>query len=160
MYRRKKRRAPQYPADGLDLFPSPRGDLQLPPYVAFLRAISVVAGLILTAGATEVAGQTTSPWNALVMDAVGTEMRERARRLPVVVRPLVISSLGNYFSVVGRFVGKVAVFEDSIGVELDTLFATRVHHGGPVLVTRLDSIRVGTPVSHRMLWRDRRRKQG
>ena len=58
------------------------------------------------------------------------------------VKPLTISSLGDRFSVVGRFVGRATVLDDSIVVEFDTLVARRAHHGGPVQVTRLDSIRV------------------
>jgi len=66
--------------------------------------------------------------------------------------PITISSLEDRFSVVGRFVGKVRVFEDSIAVELDSLFAMRVHHGGPVLVTRLDSIRVAVGQASQRSW--------
>lgn len=69
-----------------------------------------------------------------------------------VVEPLTISSLGDRFSVVGRFVGRATVFEDSIAVEFDSLFATRVHHGGPVQVTRLDSIRVAVGQSTERAW--------
>lgn len=62
--------------------------------------------------------------------ALNTAPVDTQSRLAVpFIKPIVISSLGNYFSVVGRFVGKVMVFEDSIAVELDTLFASRVHHG-------------------------------
>jgi len=68
------------------------------------------------------------------------------------VKPLAISSLGDRFSVVGRFVGRATVFEDSIAVEFDSLFATRVHHGGPVQVTRLDSIRVAVGQSTARAW--------
>ena len=68
------------------------------------------------------------------------------------VKPLVITSLGYHFSVVGRFVGRITVLEDSIVAELDTLFATRVHHGGPVQVTRLDSIRIGVGKGTERSW--------
>ncbi len=68
------------------------------------------------------------------------------------VKPLTISSLGDRFSVVGRFVGRVTAFEDSIAVEFDSLFATRVHHGGPVQVTRLDSIRVAVGRATQRSW--------
>ena len=111
----------------------------------------VFAGLALP-GVSQLAAQTTSPWNPLVTDAVISGFEERARRAPLFVKPLVISSLGNYFSVVGRFVGKATVFADSIAVEFDTVFVTRVHHGGPVQVTRVDSIRVGVGVATRTSW--------
>jgi hypothetical protein len=68
------------------------------------------------------------------------------------VKPLTISSLGDRFSVVGRFVGRATVYDDSIAVEFDTLSATRVHHGGPVQVTRLDSMRVAIGQSSERAW--------
>ena len=96
--------------------------------------------------------QTTSPWNPLVTHAVAIELAERAARVPIFVKPLIISSLENYFSVVGKFAGKATVFRDSIIVDFDSLFATRVHHGGPIRVTRLDSIRVGVGVGTSTSW--------
>jgi hypothetical protein len=68
------------------------------------------------------------------------------------VKPLTISSLGDRFSVVGRFVGRATVYEDSIAVEFDSLVATRVHHGGPIQITRLDSIRVAIGQSSERAW--------
>jgi hypothetical protein len=111
-----------------------------------------LAALVLAGSASGGIAQTTSPWNPLVTDAVATELVELAARKPIVVRPLLISSLGNYFSVVGRFTGNATVFRDSIVVEFDTLFVTRVHHGGPIRATRLDSIRVGVGVGTSTSW--------
>ena len=115
--------------------------------------IAVVAGCaISTTLATHIQAQTTSPWNPLLTNVAETELAARARGAPIVEKPLVISSLGNYFSVVGRFVGKTIVFQDSIAVVFDTLFATRVYHGGAVQPTRLDSIRVGVGVATGTSW--------
>jgi hypothetical protein len=93
-----------------------------------VRAAVAVVAVLLIGGATDADGQVACP------------------------TPLVMSSLGNQFSVVGRFVGSSTVFQDSIVVEFDTLFAARMHHGGPALVTRLDSIRVGVGVSTGESW--------
>ena len=68
------------------------------------------------------------------------------------VKPLTISSLGDRFSVVGRFVGRVTVYDDSIAVEFDSLVATRLHHGGLLQVTRLDSIRVAVGQASERSW--------
>lgn len=86
--------------------------------------------------------QTTSPWNPLLVERAGADREAGSESMPAFSKPVVISSLKNYFSVVGRFVGNVTVFEDSIVVQFDTLFATRMHYGGPIQPTRLDSIRV------------------
>ena len=66
-------------------------------------------------------------------------------------RPLFISSLDNYFSVVGRFHGRLTVFNDSIVVELDTLVATR-RLPNDTQTIRLDSIRVGVGVGDSVSW--------
>jgi hypothetical protein len=116
------------------------------------HSVFVVAALALAGSVRGVAAQTTSPWNPLVTNAVATELAERAAGEPILVTNLIISSLENYFSVVGRFVGKATVFRDSIVVEFDTLFATRVHYGGPIRATRLDSIRVGVGVGSSTSW--------
>ena len=92
------------------------------------RAAVALVGLLLTVNASDADGQAACS------------------------APLLISSLGNTFSVVGRFVGNFTVFQDSIVVEFDTLFAARMHYGGPVLDTRLDSIRVGVGVSTGESW--------
>lgn len=59
-----------------------------------------------------------------------------------IVRSLSISSLDNYFSVVGTFSGELTVFDDSVVVSFDTLIATRRLPGDQRQI-RLDSIRVG-----------------
>lgn len=68
-----------------------------------------------------------------------------------IVRPIAISSLDNYFSVVGEFHGKLTVFNDSIVVVFDTLFVTRrlPDNGAP---PRLDAIRVGVGVQSGQSW--------
>lgn len=68
-----------------------------------------------------------------------------------IVRPIAISSLDNYFSVVGEFHGKLTVFNDSILVVFDTLFVTRrlPDDGAPA---RLDAIRVGVGVQSGQSW--------
>ena len=68
-----------------------------------------------------------------------------------IVRPIEISSLDNYFSVVGEFHGKLTVFNDSIVVVFDTLFVTRrlPDNGAP---PRLDAIRVGVGVQSGESW--------
>lgn len=71
-------------------------------------------------------------------------------RIGPFLRPLEISSLGNYFSVVGTFHGKIIVFDDFISVKFDSLLATRLLPNDNQFV-RLDSIRagigMGTPTS-------------
>jgi hypothetical protein len=67
------------------------------------------------------------------------------------LRPLHISSLDNYFSVVGEFHGKLFVFDDLVVVKLDSLVATRVLPNDPQGV-RLDSIRVGIGVGDNQRW--------
>jgi hypothetical protein len=68
-----------------------------------------------------------------------------------IVRPIAISSLDNYFSVVGEFHGKLTVFNDSIVVVFDTLFVTRrlPENGIP---PRLDAIHVGVGVQSGQSW--------
>jgi hypothetical protein len=68
-----------------------------------------------------------------------------------IVRALEISSLGNYFSVVGRFRGTLTVFDDSIVVRFDTLLARRQFPADPQQI-RLDSIRVGVGVGDERTW--------
>jgi hypothetical protein len=70
------------------------------------------------------------------------EMPTRPRLAKPIVRPLSISSLDNYFSVVGRFTGQLTIHDDSIVVEFDTLIATR-RLPEDTQTIRLDSIRVG-----------------
>ena len=73
-------------------------------------------------------------------------------RLPApIVRPLFISSLDNYFSVVGRFSGALTVFDDSIVVKFDSLIATRRLPNDPQQI-RLDSIRVGVGAGSDTVW--------
>jgi hypothetical protein len=68
-----------------------------------------------------------------------------------IVRPIAISSLDNYFSVVGEFHGKLTVFNDSIVVVFDTLFVTRrLPDNG--IAPRLDAIRVGVGVQTEQSW--------
>lgn len=59
-----------------------------------------------------------------------------------IVRSLSISSLNNYFSVVGRFTGQLTIYDDSIVVQFDTLIATR-RLPDDTQAVKLDSIRVG-----------------
>jgi hypothetical protein len=68
-----------------------------------------------------------------------------------IVRSLAISSLDNYFSVVGEFAGTLTVFDDSIVVKLDSLVATR-RLPDDNQVIRLDSIRVGVGVGDTNSW--------
>lgn len=68
-----------------------------------------------------------------------------------IVRPISISSLDNYFSVVGRFSGELTVFDDSIAVMFDTLIATRRLPEDQQRI-RLDSIRVGVGVGDDKSW--------
>ena len=73
-------------------------------------------------------------------------------RLPApIVRPLSISSLDNYFSVVGRFSGRVTVFDDSIVVKFDTVIATRRLPNDQQQI-ELDSIRVGVGMGSDTSW--------
>jgi hypothetical protein len=67
------------------------------------------------------------------------------------IRPLVISSLNNYFSVVGEFSGKLIVFDDLIVVRFDKLLATRRLPNENQRI-RLDSIRVGIGVGENDRW--------
>lgn len=71
-------------------------------------------------------------------------------RIGPFIRPLVITSLDNYFTVVGTFHGKVTVFDDFVSVKFDSLRATRLLPNDTQFV-RLDSIRagigMGTPTS-------------
>lgn len=67
------------------------------------------------------------------------------------IKPLVISSLDNYFTVVGTFHGKVIVFDDFISVKFDSLLATRLLPNNNQLV-RLDSIRVGIGMGTSTSW--------
>jgi hypothetical protein len=68
-----------------------------------------------------------------------------------IVRPLFISSLDNYFSVVGRFSGLLTVFDDSIVVKFDSLIATRRLPNDRQQI-RLDSIRVGVGAGSDTAW--------
>jgi hypothetical protein len=68
-----------------------------------------------------------------------------------IVRPLEISSLANYFSVVGEFHGKLTVYDDSIVVKFDSLMARRMNPNDPQRV-RLDSIRVGVGMGDDKGW--------
>ena len=68
-----------------------------------------------------------------------------------IVRPLFISSLDNYFSVVGRFSGALTVFDDSIVVKFDSLIAKRRLPNDNQQI-RLDSIRVGIGVGADTAW--------
>jgi hypothetical protein len=68
-----------------------------------------------------------------------------------IVRPLMISSLDNYFSVVGRFSGLLTIFDDSIVVKFDSLIATRRMPNDPQHI-RLDSIRVGVGAGSDTAW--------
>lgn len=68
-----------------------------------------------------------------------------------IVRALSISSLDNYFSVVGRFTGHLTVYDDSIIVRFDTLVATR-RLPQDTQTIRLDSIRVGVGVGDDKGW--------
>jgi hypothetical protein len=68
-----------------------------------------------------------------------------------IVRPLFISSLDNYFSVVGRFSGALTAFDDSIVVRFDSLIATRRLPNDPQRV-RLDSIQVGVGMGADTAW--------
>ena len=68
-----------------------------------------------------------------------------------IVRPLFISSLDNYFSVVGRFSGALTVFDDSIVVKFDSLIATRRLPNDQQQI-KLDSIRVGIGVGSDTVW--------
>jgi hypothetical protein len=68
-----------------------------------------------------------------------------------IVRQLSISSLDNYFSVVGRFSGALTVFDDSIVVSFDSLIATRRLPEDQQRI-RLDSIRVGVGVGDEKSW--------
>ena len=74
-------------------------------------------------------------------DSVG-ELPARRRLAAPLVRPLKISSLDNYFSVVGRFTGQLAIYDDSIVVQFDTLLAMR-RLPEDTQAVKLDSIRVG-----------------
>jgi hypothetical protein len=68
-----------------------------------------------------------------------------------IVRPIAISSLDNYFSVVGEFHGKLTVLNDSIVVVFDTLFVTsRLADSGTP--PKLDAIRVGVGVKSGESW--------
>jgi hypothetical protein len=68
-----------------------------------------------------------------------------------IVRALSISSLDNYFSVVGRFAGQLTVYDDSIVVHFDTLIATR-RLPEDTQTIRLDSIRVGVGFGDDKAW--------
>jgi hypothetical protein len=68
-----------------------------------------------------------------------------------IVRTIAISSLDNYFSVVGEFHGKLTVFNDSIVVVFDTLYVTRRLADNGV-APRLDAIRVGVGVQSGQTW--------
>lgn len=75
----------------------------------------------------------------------------RPRLATPIVRPLSISSLDNYYSVVGRLSGALTVFDDSIVVKLDSLVATRRLPNDQQRI-RLDSIRVGVGVGDDKTW--------
>jgi len=68
-----------------------------------------------------------------------------------IVRQLFISSLDNYFTVVGRFSGALTVFDDSIVVKFDSLIATRRLPNDQQQI-KLDSIRVGIGVGSDTAW--------
>ena len=68
-----------------------------------------------------------------------------------IVRQLSLSSLDNYFTVVGNFSGLLTVHDDSIVVNFDTLVATRRIPRDEQRV-RLDSIRVGVGVGDEKTW--------
>lgn len=70
------------------------------------------------------------------------ELPTRPRLAAPIVRALSISSLGNYFSVVGTFTGRLTIYDDSIVVQFDTLVATR-RLPEDTQAVRVDSIRVG-----------------
>jgi hypothetical protein len=76
---------------------------------------------------------------------------ERPRLAKPIERALSISSLQNYFSVVGEFSGKLTVFDDSIVVQFDRLLATRLLPNDTQAI-KLDSIRVGVGVGDREHW--------
>lgn len=80
-----------------------------------------------------------------------TPTASKPRLAAPIVRPLLISSLDNYFSVVGRFSGALTVFDDSIVVHFDSLVATRRLRNDDQQV-RLDSIRVGVGVGSTTVW--------
>ncbi|HUQ98314.1 MAG TPA: hypothetical protein VM166_02605 [Gemmatimonadaceae bacterium] len=75
----------------------------------------------------------------------------RPRLTAPIVRPLEISSLANYFSVVGVFHGKLTVFDDSIVVNFDSLMARRMNPNDPQPV-RVDSIRVAVGMGDDNRW--------
>lgn len=79
------------------------------------------------------------------------EVPTRPHLAKPIVRALSISSLDNYFSVVGRFGGKLTVYDDSIVVQFDTLIATR-RLPEDTQTIRLDSIRVGVGVGDDKGW--------
>jgi hypothetical protein len=70
------------------------------------------------------------------------ELPTRPHLAAPIVRPLSISSLNNYFSVVGRFTGQLTIYDDSIVVRFDTLIATR-RLPEDTQAVKVDSIRVG-----------------
>jgi hypothetical protein len=79
------------------------------------------------------------------------EVPTRPHVVKPMVRALSISSLDNYFSVVGRFNGQLTVYDDSIVVQFDTLIATR-RLPEDTQTIRLDSIRVGVGVGDDKGW--------
>ena len=98
----------------------------------------------------------TLAWPDACRAATGRSRRSRAtpakpRLAAPIVRPLFISSLDNYFSVVGRFSGALTVFDDSIVVKFDSLIATRRLPNDQQQI-RLDSIRVGIGVGSDTAW--------
>jgi hypothetical protein len=75
----------------------------------------------------------------------------RPRLAAPIVRRLSISSLDNNFSVVGKFSGRLTIFDDSIVVRFDTLMATRRLPDNQDHI-KLDSIRVGVGVGDDTTW--------
>ena len=111
------------------------------------RSSALLGGPLFIAGLlapTPCVGQSTTP------AATETESKP-VRATGPFIRPLEISSLNNYFSVVGEFRGKLIVFDDLIVVKFDKLLATRRLPDDNQRI-RLDSIRVGIGMGEYTRW--------
>jgi len=90
-------------------------------------------------------------WAAVDSASLAPPIPLRPRLAAPIVRALEISSLNNYFSVVGKFHGDLTVYDDSIVVRFDSLVATR-RLPNDTQVVRVDSIRVGVGVGDEESW--------
>ena len=112
-----------------------------------LASAFIIAGLVAT---VPCAGQSTSTPSGSTDSAIAPDSTPPRTSGPF-IRSLRISSLNNYFSVVGEFSGRMIVFDDLIVVKFDRLLATRLLPNDNQRI-RLDSIRVGVGVGDTERW--------